>query len=154
MAGQMTELRGHAGIEHTDDQRRRVDPATAFCGKAAKQDGGSYPARARAADVEIGAAGDVADRLDCLHSRLDVGFKPPLGVRRQRIAPAQGKDLLPRGGQILDDAPPRREIEQVELVDLRRYDQYGPRMHLLRCWRILDQLQYFVLEHDGPRGNG
>jgi len=45
----------------------------------------------------------------------------------------------------------RLQIHQVVLVDAGRHDQERLSMHLVGKWRVLDELDQSVLEHDRPR---
>ena len=43
--------------------------------------------------VDVGAAGDLARRVDRLVERSDVGLQAPVALLRRRVAPADGEGL-------------------------------------------------------------
>ena len=54
-----------------------------------------------------------------------------MALRLVRVAPGDDEDLLARGDEVLDHAAPRREVEDVVLVDRRRDEQQRHLAHLL-----------------------
>ena len=145
--GEETELRLVAHVEHRHHQRGGVHDAAAARRQVAHQRGHRHRAGAGAVQVHVVAAGDLADRVDGLDQRGDVGVHVPVALRRGRVAPAHHEHLHALAHQVLDDAAARRQVEDVELVDLRRHDELRPRVHRLGGGRVLDQLEHRVAEH-------
>ena len=108
-------------------------------------------ARTGAEDVEIGRPGDLAGGIARFAERLDVGVEAPLRILPGRIAPAHAVGLHTLVERRAHEAVLRRQVEHVELVDLRRHDHERPAMNMGRRRCVLDELEHVVAEHDGPR---
>ena len=70
------------------------------------------------------------------------------------IPPRDHEDLVPHLEQVLDDAPPRREVERVVLVDRRRNDHKRTLVHARGLRLVLDQLEDLVVHDDRPLRDG
>ena len=95
-------------------------------------------AGAGADEVDLLAAGDGAAGIAGFFDRLYVGRKSPLAVPGIRIAPGNGKHLQAVFQGVLNEALFRAEIEDIELVDLRRHDQQGAWVLLFAHRLVLD----------------
>src|SRR5262245_1166274 len=80
-------------------------------------------ARARAPDVDVSAAGDLAHRIDGLLQRRDIAVDPEVALGRRGVLPADGEGLQAAVDAMLNDAFLGYQIEDIEFVDLRRGDQ-------------------------------
>ena len=82
-----------------------------------------HTARAVAEDVSAIGARDVQHCLERLDHRGGVRVQAPVTMLRARVAPGDREDLLATPDQVLDVTAPRREVQDVELVDHRRYEE-------------------------------
>ncbi len=137
--------------QHGHHQRRRMDDGLLLRSEMPQQRGHGHRARAGAVQVDVVGAGDLAHGVDRFKQRGHVGVHVPVALRRGGIAPAHDEGLQAAVEHVLDDAPAGRDVEDVELVDLRRHDQLRPAVDLGRRGRVLDQLQHVVAKDDGPR---
>jgi hypothetical protein len=106
------------------------------------------PPAAGGGQVEPRLAGDLEDRAGRVLQRLDVGPEIPVALCRRGVAPAHGEHLEALLDRELDEAPPRRQIEDVVLVDLRRDEKERPREHARRRRLVLDELEHLAAEDD------
>ncbi|MNP32267.1 hypothetical protein D3C76_1254370 [compost metagenome] len=81
------------------------------------------PAGAGAEHVQVGAAGDLQDHVDGFLERFDVGSQTPFTLRFGRVAPTDDEGLQAALQAEARQALLRRQVEDVELVDLRRHHQ-------------------------------
>src|SRR5262249_61117888 len=95
-------------------------------------------ARARAPDVDVLAAGDVAHHIHGFFQGPDIGVDSEMAFGGGRVLPADGEDLQVSLEAIANDALFRREIENVELVDLRRGGEQRPGVYLFSPRPVLD----------------
>ena len=77
-----------------------------------------------------------------------------MGLLLVRVAPRDHEDLHPLADEVLDEAAPRREVEDVVLVDRRRDEEQRDLVDLLRRRLVLDELEDLRAEHDRARGGG
>ncbi|MCY1426341.1 hypothetical protein D9M71_421600 [compost metagenome] len=68
------------------------------------------------------------------------------------VAPADHEHLQAAFEHVLDKAVGSAEVEDVELVDLRRHDQQWACVLLFAHRRVLDQLQQLVAKYHCARG--
>jgi len=101
--------------------------------------------------IDVCRSRDDADRRNRGKQSCDIGVHVPVALRRCRVAPADDEHLKAVFYEVFDNALPRREIENVELVDLRGHDDLRPSIDFASHRRVLDQLQHAVAEHDRPR---
>ena len=92
--------------------------------------------------------GDRGDRVPRLGDRLRVGVEVEVTLFLLGVAPRDREHLLPLGDVVLDHAPPRRDVEHVELVDRRRDEQQRHLPHLIGRRLVMDQLEHVGPEHD------
>ncbi|MNF72317.1 hypothetical protein D3C84_542890 [compost metagenome] len=111
-------------------------------------------AGAGAEDVEVLAAGDLEDHVDGFLQGIDVGGETPLALCLGRVAPADDEGLQLAAQAEARQALLRRQVEDVELVDLRRHHQQRALMDALGDGFVLDQFQHVVAEHHGAFGRG
>src|ERR1700730_6147364 len=109
----------------------------------------SHRAGAGGMHDDVGRACDVRDGLDGLADGRNVGLHVPIALRGGRIAPADCEHLELVLRKVFDDAASRRQVEKVELVDLRRDDQVRPRVNRIGRGGILDQLEHGGRQHHG-----
>src|SRR4029453_17684132 len=100
-------------VEHAYGERRGVDLPLAPRGKPGQERGERDAAGARAEDVDIPDAGDVAHGVDRLLECLDVAVEPAVRERPGRIAPADYERLHAAVERPADDAVPGPRIEDV-----------------------------------------
>src|SRR5262249_30719489 len=81
----------------------------------------------------------VAHRVNGFFQRPDIGFDPEVAFSSGRVLPADGEDLQVALKAIANDALFRHEIENVELIDLRRGGEQRPLVHLCSRRSVLDQ---------------
>ena len=124
------------------EQRRRphahARPARPTAGGlVGQQHRGQRPAQAQADDVDRVGAGDVGDHVEGLVGAAqevvvegDVGHRPR--HRCRRVAVADGEDGVALGHRVLGEAPARRQVHDVVLVDPRRAQQQRHLVHRLR----------------------
>ena len=93
-------------------------------------------------------ARDGGDGVARLEHGARVGVEVEVGVRLVGVAPGDEEDLHPLGDEVLDDTAPRREVEDVVLVDRRRDEEQRDLVHLLGRRLVLDQLEHVGAEHD------
>src|SRR5689334_14825331 len=93
---------------------------------------GSDAARARAPDVNVVASSDLAHRIDRFLQRSNVGLQTEAALGGSRILPADNESLQPAVEAVANDAFFRRQIEHIELVDLRGRNQQRSFVHLFR----------------------
>src|SRR4029453_15986439 len=96
----------------------------------------------------MSAARDLLDGVECVQDAPNVRVEVPGGVPRIRVAPRDHEHLPALPDAELHEASPRGEVERVELVDRRGYDQHRNLIDLVGLRRVLDQLQYLVTEDD------
>ncbi len=129
-----------------------MDDGLLPCREMTEQRRHRHGAGTGAVQVHVVRARDLAYGVDRLEQRCDVGVHVPIALRRGGIAPARDEGLEAVVQHVFDDAPARGNVEDVELVDLRRDDQLRPDVDLRGRRRVLDQLQHFVAKHDAaPR---
>src|SRR5262249_61894214 len=107
-----------------------------------QQDGGRDAAGAGAEEVHVAAARDLGDYVERVQQRLDVGVEPPVALRGGRVPPADDERLEALLDEKLDQAPPRGEIGDVELVHLGRDQEDGTLEDLTGLGTVLEQLQH------------
>src|SRR5439155_21449129 len=106
---------GPALVEDADHETQSGQPVLfpgggEVCGDQAGQDAaGAYAGQDRARGTA-----DPLDRVECVEHGPQVGVQAPGGVPGVGVAPGQDEDLLPRLDQVLDPAPPRRQVQHVE----------------------------------------
>src|SRR5262249_24983331 len=88
-------------------------------------------ARAGAPNVDVLAAGDAAHHVHGLFQRPDISVNSEAALGGGRVLPADGEGLKVALEAIANDALFWHEIENVELVDLRRSDEQRPPVHFL-----------------------
>ncbi|MCY1418602.1 hypothetical protein D9M71_341650 [compost metagenome] len=138
----------HLAVEQADQIGRAGDLAQLpACLQVALQRGHGQAAGAGAHQVDAAAAADRAARLDGLVDGLHIGGKPPFAMSRVRVAPADDEQLDVVLQCVLHEAFFRRQIEDVELVDLRWHHQQWLGVQVLAQRLVLDQLQHLVAEH-------
>ncbi len=115
-----------------------------------QQAGESHAPQASSRDIDVLPAGDSTNRVDRFQDGSIVGVEPPFALRRCGIAPTNDEHLHATAYQVLHHALAWRQVHDVELVHLGRYHEQRATIHLGRRRLILDQLNHFVLEHDGP----
>ena len=148
-SGKQPKLRVRIAAERRHHQRHRVDQRLAPRREHGCQDGRGHRAGAGGVHDDVGRARDVRDSLDGLADGRDVGLHVPIALRGGRIAPADGEHLELVLRKVFDDAAARRQVEKVELVDLRRDDQVRPRVNRIGRGGILDQLEHGGRQHHG-----
>ncbi|MNM66232.1 hypothetical protein D3C81_777080 [compost metagenome] len=141
------------GVQHAHQQGEGIDLVLADRGVVAQQRGAGDAAGAGAEHVQVFAAGDGGDYVDRFLERLDVGRQAPLALFLGRVAPADDEGL-----HIVAQAEPRQalvraQVEDVELVDLRRHHQQRTLVDLLGDRFVLDQFQHIVAEHHRAFGH-
>ena len=94
----------------------------------------------------VGAA-DALDRVERVEHRLDIRVQAPRGMPGVRVAPRDHEHLLAAPHQVLDQAPPRCQVEGVVLVDGRRRNEQRYLPDPLGLWPVLDQLQVLGPQH-------
>ncbi|SAL07903.1 hypothetical protein AWB81_08397 [Caballeronia arationis] len=146
--GKEPELRLGGIVQHRHHQRGRIDCLLTAACQMAEQRGDRHRTGACAMQVDIRVAGDVAHRLDRFDERGDIRVHVPVAVLLGGIAPAHGEHLKLVLHQILDDALVRSQIEDVELVDLRRHDQLRASVDVRGRWRVLNEFEDLVTKHD------
>src|SRR5258708_19506671 len=109
---------------------------------------GRDAAGAYAEHVAIRAARNFARRLHRFLASVDVLVESPLAIARSRISPADCEQRDTVFDRILEEAAPRREVHDVELVDLRRNDDQRPFVNLFGRARLLYQLEERASLHD------
>ena len=97
--------------------------------------------------VRLRRAGDRLDRLERLEHGGDVVVEPPLGVALVRVAPRDREALLAGADEVLEHAPARRHVGDVELVDHRRDEQQRRLAHLRGARLVLDELEQLGPQH-------
>ncbi|MCY1358832.1 hypothetical protein D9M69_453760 [compost metagenome] len=122
--------------------------------QVALQRGDGQAAGAGAHQVDVLAAGDRAAHVDRFLERLHIARQAPFAVPRIGVAPADHEHLQAVLQRVLDEALLGAEVEDVELVDLRRHDQQRLEVLLLAHRLVLDQLQHLVAEHHRAGGGG
>ncbi|MNM63787.1 hypothetical protein D3C81_751620 [compost metagenome] len=70
------------------------------------------------------------------------------------VAPADHEGLQTIFEHVLNEAVGRAQVEDVELVDLRRYHQHRPGVLGFAHRLVLDQFQQFVAKDNGTWGSG
>ncbi|MNR13430.1 hypothetical protein D3C85_1298370 [compost metagenome] len=103
--------------------------------------------------VQVGTAGYCKNCVDRFLQGFYVAGKPPFTLCLARIAPTDSEGLDTAVEEKTDQALLRRQIKQVELVDLWRYHQQWTRLHLLGTGLVLDQLQHVVAKHHRTFGD-
>jgi hypothetical protein len=92
-------------------------------------------------------AHDVDGVLHC----ADIGVEAEAAFGRGRVLPADGEGLQAVLDGERNDALFGHQIEDIELVDLRRSDQERPLVHLASDGPVLDQLHHVVAVHHRAR---
>ncbi|MCY1266320.1 hypothetical protein D9M70_147280 [compost metagenome] len=141
------------GVEHADQQGQGVDLVLADCRVVAQQRGAGDAAGAGTEHVHVFAAGDGGDHINRFLERFDVGRQAPLALLLGRVAPADDEGLHVVAQAESRQALFRAQVENVELVDLRRYHQQWAFMHLLGDRLVLDQLQHVVAKDHRALGH-
>lgn len=154
LVGEQRDLGIQFEVEHADQLGEGVDLLLAAGHVVADQGRGGDPAGAGAEEVEVLAAGDRQDYLDGLLERLDIGGQAPFALRLGRVAPTDDEGLHAVAQAEARQALVRRQVEDVELVDLRRHHQQRAFVHRLGDRPVLDQFQHVVAEHHGALGGG
>ena len=154
LVGEQRDLGIQFEVEHADQLGEGVDLLLAAGHVVADQGRGGDPAGAGAEEVEVLAAGDRQDYLDGLLERLDIGGQAPFALRFGRVAPTDDEGLHAVAQAEARQALVRRQVEDVELVDLRRHHQQRAFVHRLGDRPVLDQFQHVVAEHHGALGGG
>jgi hypothetical protein len=100
--------------------------------------------------VQVRAGRDLPDDVGGAQLRGDVVVQRPpsvVGLVLPGIAPhdAEGMNALANG--VLDEAAPRRQVEEVVLVDLRRHDKQRPAADLRGARRVLENLEHLLPVH-------
>ena len=91
-------------------------------------------------------AGDVQGGLErCQHARLRVVVPGRLLEGAAGVAPGHHEDLQTLVQREADERVLRPQIEDVVLVDERRDDQQGPRVHVSSARRVLNELRHWIL---------
>lgn len=145
----------HLGVQQADQVGGAADLAQLPLGlQVALQGGDGQAAGAGTDQVEVLAAGDGAAHIGGFLQGLHVAGQAPLAVTRVGVAPADGEHLQAVLQGVLDEALLRRQVEDVELVDLRGNDHQGLEVLLLAHGLVLDQLQHLVAEHHRARCGG
>ena len=132
-------------VDHADpegDARGLLEPADG--GQMRDGRGHQHAARAVAEDVRAIAARDVQHRVERLEHGVGVRVQAPVAMLSARVAPGDREDLLPALDQMLDLAPPGREVHDVELVDHRRHEEDRNLPHLRARRLVLDELEALV----------
>ena len=75
-------------------------------------------------------------------------------MARVWVAPADHEHLQVVLEHVLDEAVVRAQVEDIELVDLRRHHQQRAAVLFFTHRPVLDQLQQLVAKYHGPRGGG
>ncbi|MNJ50310.1 hypothetical protein D3C77_455790 [compost metagenome] len=109
---------------------------------------------AGAEQIYVAAAGDGAAGIHGLFQRLDITRQAPFAMTGIGVAPTDNKGLQAVFEGVLDKAVGRAQIEDVELVDLRRDDQQRSSVLFFAHGLVLDQLQQLVAKNHRPRGGG
>ena len=97
-------------------------------------------------------ARDRGDRVARLEHRVGVGVEVEVALLGSGVTPGDREHLLALGDEPLDHAPPRCEIEHIELVDRRRREQQRDLAHRLSLGCVLDQLEHVGAQDDRARG--
>src|SRR5262249_42483823 len=98
-------------------------------------------AGAHAGDVRIVGAADSACHLEGFPAGSDVGVEAPVSLCCGGVAPADGEVRNARRNGVFDEAPPRSDIADVVLVDLR-WDDNERTFESPRCRRrVLNELE-------------
>jgi hypothetical protein len=98
-------------------------------------------ARTGRRDVDRRLARDLGDGGARLEDGARVRVEVEVALGALGVAPRDHEDLLALVEQVLDEAAPRREVEDVELVDRRGYDEQRHLAHALGAGLVLDQLE-------------
>src|SRR6185436_10114340 len=106
-----------------------VDPGVVGGGEMRQGGRHGDAAGAHAERVDVVAAGDVAGDVDGPQVGPGVRVEPPVAVLLAGVAPADGEELDAAADGVLDEAPPRGQVEEVVLVDLRRDHDHRPALH-------------------------
>ena len=146
---------GARAVERAHEQRQARDVAERALRREVPDGAGrDDPARARRVEVDRRLLRDRGDGVAGLQHRVRVGVEVEVGVLLVRVAPRDDEDLHPLADEVLDEAAPRREVEDVVLVDRRRDEQQRDLVDLLRRRPVLDELEDLRVEHDRARGGG
>jgi hypothetical protein len=84
---------------------------------------------------------DLRDRRPCLEHGARVGVEVEVTLQRVRVAPGDHEHLLALVEQVLDEAAPGGEIEDVELVDRRWHDEQRDLAHARATRLVVDELE-------------
>ncbi len=104
--------------------------------------------------VDLVGTGDLARDGDGLLCGREVGVHVPGTLRSGGIAPGDCEELHALLDGVFGEAAAGREVDHVELVDLRRQQDQRARMHLFLHRPVLDQLEDLAAIDDGARRHG
>src|SRR6266404_3663946 len=97
-------------------------------------------------------AGNFADDIDGLQwTELQVVVPCEVLCLSDSATPRYQKDLVTLRDRILDERILFSEIEQIEFVDAWRDNQKRRSLHILRFWRVLNQLDELIFEDHRSR---
>ena len=113
----------------------------------AQQCGAGDTAGAGTEHIHILAARNRRDHIHCFLERLDISRQAPFALGLGGVAPTDDKGLLAIAQAEARQAFIRAQVEDVELVDLRRHHQQRAFVYLFGDGLVLDQLQYIVAKH-------
>ena len=155
LIGEDAERAGHREIGVCVEQRGRLDRGVTDRRVVGEADCGQRPAEADRDGIDLGCAGDLTHHPDRIERTL------PQIVRETQVAHGRigvavadreaGMAVLHRP---LDQALPGRQVHDVVLVDPRRAEQQGHRVHSLDLWLVLDQLDQLAPVHDCAGSSG
>src|SRR5208337_772135 len=143
------ELAGLLEIHHGDEIRRGLDAVVALRRHVGERRCEQRAAEAVANGIDLALAGGALDRVEggedaLLHVVLEI----QLGERLVRIDPGDHEHRVAVADAVADPAVIRAQVEDVELVDPRRYDQQWALEHRIGERLVLDELHHVVLVDD------
>ncbi len=137
---------GH--VEHADRHRGAVNLALAAGGEMREEGGRGDASRARAPDVDVRASGELAHHVHRLLESADVRVEAETALGARGVLPADRERLEVALQRELHDALLGRQVEDVELVDLRRRDEERTRVDPAARGPVLDQLHHRIAVYD------
>ena len=142
-------------VEHRHHQRQSGEPLTLPRRvEMRSRHRGENPPGAGCLQMRAIRLRDLLDGVQRVQDRLAVGVETPISLFRSGIAPRYREDLDALPQKILDHAPARGDVHDVELVDHRWHHQQRRREDLVGLRGVLDQLEFLTAEDHRTRGDG
>ncbi len=146
-------------IEQRSQQRQRRHRVLAARFGQRQRRGQHRAAHAKAQRIDLRLLGDVAGHAQRLqHSVVQVvrpgGAVHAVGIGSDRIAPGNQEDRVTLPHRVTHEGVLGLQVQDVELVDVRRHDDQRPFVHGGGRGRVLDELEQLVFEHHVAGGRG